>query len=135
MALSEIDEVLDLMHAWDHAWPIIELFGPTIQGEGAMAGVPTMFLRFGGCGYRCNWCDTMYAVDPHQVRENRTMMTCENIVAQINATEQATKWMTFSGGDPCMQPHVGNLIRAIKVLTPCKKIAVEIGRASCRERV
>ena len=44
--------------------PVIEVFGPTIQGEGAEAGLPTHFVRFGGCDYRCSWCDTMYAVDP-----------------------------------------------------------------------
>jgi 7-carboxy-7-deazaguanine synthase len=30
-------------------FPVIEIFGPTIQGEGALAGLPTMFVRFGGC--------------------------------------------------------------------------------------
>ena len=44
--------------------PVVEIFGPTIQGEGAEAGVPTHFVRVGGCDYRCIWCDTMYAVDP-----------------------------------------------------------------------
>lgn len=48
--------------------PVIEIFGPTVQGEGAEAGVPTHFLRLGGCDYRCAWCDTMYAVDPATVR-------------------------------------------------------------------
>jgi 7-carboxy-7-deazaguanine synthase len=29
--------------------PIIEIFGPVIQGEGAMIGKQTHFVRFGGC--------------------------------------------------------------------------------------
>jgi 7-carboxy-7-deazaguanine synthase len=34
-------------------YPVIEIFGPTIQGEGAEAGLATHFLRVGGCDYRC----------------------------------------------------------------------------------
>ena len=40
-----------------------EIFGPTIQGEGALIGQPTIFVRTGGCDYRCSWCDTLHAVD------------------------------------------------------------------------
>src|SRR5215831_3988340 len=35
-----------------------EIFGPTIQGEGALAGAVSMFVRLGGCDYRCAWCPT-----------------------------------------------------------------------------
>ena len=41
---------------------ISEIFGPTVQGEGALIGRPTVFVRTGGCDYRCSWCDTRYAV-------------------------------------------------------------------------
>ncbi len=37
-------------------FPVIEIFGPTLQGEGTMIGYPTMFVRLGGCDFRCNWC-------------------------------------------------------------------------------
>ena len=42
---------------------IAEIFGPTIQGEGALIGVPTVFVRAGGCDYRCRWCDSLHAVE------------------------------------------------------------------------
>ena len=42
---------------------ISEIFGPTIQGEGVLIGQPTVFVRIGGCDYRCSWCDTLHAVD------------------------------------------------------------------------
>ena len=42
---------------------VSEIFGPTIQGEGALIGQPTIFVRTGGCDYRCSWCGTMHAVD------------------------------------------------------------------------
>lgn len=35
---------------------ISEIFGPTIQGEGALIGRPTVFVRTGGCDFRCRWC-------------------------------------------------------------------------------
>ena len=50
-------------------FPVVEVFGPTIQGEGELAGVPTAFVRFGGCDYRCTWCDSLHAVLPEDVRE------------------------------------------------------------------
>lgn len=35
-----------------------EIFGPTIQGEGDTIGTPTIFIRLGGCDYRCVWAVT-----------------------------------------------------------------------------
>ena len=43
---------------------VSEIFGPTIQGEGVLIGLPTVFVRTGGCDYRCSWCDSLHAVDP-----------------------------------------------------------------------
>ena len=43
--------------------PIV-IIGPTIQGEGALAGRPTIFVRTGGCDFRCTWRDSLHAVDP-----------------------------------------------------------------------
>ena len=33
---------------------VSEIFGPTIQGEGVLIGLPTVFVRTGGCDYRCS---------------------------------------------------------------------------------
>ncbi len=89
--------------AKEKRFPIVEIFGPTIQGEGLMCGQVTHFIRFGGCGYRCSWCDSMYAVDPAQVKKNSRMMTEAEIFAQIEALGVNTPWITLSGGDPCLQ--------------------------------
>ncbi|MGD0078069.1 MAG: hypothetical protein ABSB91_05500 [Sedimentisphaerales bacterium] len=36
----------------------------SIQGEGLLTGIPSVFIRLAGCPLRCRWCDTQYAQDP-----------------------------------------------------------------------
>ena len=69
-------------------FPVIEIFGPTIQGEGAEAGLPTHFVRFGGCDYRCSWCDTMYAVDPAVVRATPSALSVDEIVERLDGARR-----------------------------------------------
>ncbi len=90
-------------------FPVIELFGPTIQGEGLMTGTVTHFLRTGGCGLRCSWCDSMYAVEPKEIKANRRMMSMQEILGDIQNRPFAP-YVTFTGGDPCLQKHLGDLI-------------------------
>ena len=33
----------------------------SIQGEGELTGIPSVFIRTSGCNLRCRWCDTKYA--------------------------------------------------------------------------
>ncbi len=87
--------------------PVVEIFGPTIQGEGAMIGVRTSFIRFGLCDYKCTMCDSMHAVDPLQVKKNATWMTpieMMNGLYDIHFKDdvQTCDWVTFSGGNPCI---------------------------------
>lgn len=90
----------------ERRFPVIECFGPTVQGEGALAGAPTLFVRFGGCDYRCGWCDSMYAVDPAEVRENAEKLTVYEIgdrLISLTAHEWAGGlWVTLSGGNPAL---------------------------------
>lgn len=82
--------------------PVIEVFGPTIQGEGAEAGLPVHFVRLGGCDFRCSWCDTMYAVEPAQVRENAHRLTAVEIIERLAQLEGAPGWVVLSGGNPAL---------------------------------
>ncbi len=83
---------------------ISEIFGPTIQGEGALIGMPTVFVRTGGCDFRCSWCDTRYAVDP-AFRADWQPMDAEAILAEINRLSGGEPILvTLSGGNPALQP-------------------------------
>lgn len=94
-------------------YPVVEVFGPVIQGEGAMIGRQTHFVRFGGCDYRCSWCDSPYAVLPEQVRANSTMMGDGAIVDRLHDLGTATPWVTFSGGNPALL-HLEFLVDAVR---------------------
>lgn len=82
---------------------IAEIFGPTIQGEGALIGQPTVFVRTGGCDYRCSWCDTPYAVDSEFRKEWKPMSAAE-IFAEIEKLSGGKPLMvSLSGGNPAIQ--------------------------------
>src|SRR5689334_14548897 len=83
---------------------ISEIFGPTIQGEGALIGKPTVFVRTGSCDYRCSWCDTLYAVLPEYKSDWRSMTT-EEIFAEVQCLSgHKPILVTLSGGNPAIQP-------------------------------
>lgn len=82
---------------------ISEIFGPTLQGEGNMIGVQTVFVRSGGCDFRCSWCDTMYAVDP-KYKSTWRKMTSQAVFETIQTLSSSTPlWVTLSGGNPALQ--------------------------------
>lgn len=81
---------------------ISEIFGVVIQGEGPLIGVPTVFVRAGGCDYRCEWCDTLYAVLPEHRHEWQSMQTAEVLDAIRDKSRPCV--VTLSGGNPAAQP-------------------------------
>lgn len=90
---------------------ISEIFGPTIQGEGALIGQPTVFVRTGGCDYRCSWCDSLHAVDS-AYRATWAPMTAEDVLADVaRLSGDRPLMVTLSGGNPAIQP-LGPLITA-----------------------
>jgi 7-carboxy-7-deazaguanine synthase len=83
---------------------VSEIFGPTIQGEGPLIGRPTVFVRAGGCDYRCAWCDTLYAVLP-EYRDDWAPMTPDDIMARvIELAGGRPVLVSLSGGNPALQP-------------------------------
>lgn len=107
--------------------PVIEIFGPTIQGEGTVAGVQTIFIRFGLCDFKCTMCDSMHAVDPKLVKANATWMTNQEIF--IALTEFMMKnncshieTITLSGGNPAIH-DLTHLVESLNKIG--KRVQVE----------
>lgn len=83
---------------------IAEIFGPTIQGEGALIGEPSVFVRAGGCDYRCRWCDSLHAVDSAFRHEWAVMETGE-VWERVRALSGGVPLtISLSGGNPAIQP-------------------------------
>lgn len=67
----------------------------SVQGEGELVGVPSVFVRTSGCNLRCGWCDTKYA-SWHPGGEN---LTVDEIVARVLAFS-ASRHVVLTGGEP-----------------------------------
>ncbi|HZG87136.1 7-carboxy-7-deazaguanine synthase QueE [Paenibacillus sp.] len=91
-------------------FPVLEIFGPTVQGEGMVIGQKTMFVRTAGCDYSCAWCDSAFTWDGSGKREIR-MMEAADIVGELFRTGGDTfSHVTLSGGNPALLPRLGGLI-------------------------
>ena len=86
-----------------------EIFGPTIQGEGVLIGISTVFVRSGGCDCSCSWCDSLHAVDPEYRTNWATITTSEvwNRITELSGSRAVT--ISPSSGNPAIQPF-GQLI-------------------------
>ena len=73
-------------------YPIVEIFH-SVQGEAFHAGIPHVFIRFGNCNLRCEWCDTDFLTFNE--------MELEDIVNQV--LQYNCKRVIFTGGEPCLQ--------------------------------
>ena len=82
---------------------ISEIFGPTIQGEGSLIGKPTVFVRTAGCDFRCDWCDTLHAVDK-SYRSEWLELSAQEVLDKVEAlTGGKPILITLSGGNPATQ--------------------------------
>ncbi len=86
---------------------IAEIFH-SIQGEGLLAGVPSIFIRTSGCNLRCHWCDTPYASWKPEGPE----MSIEEILKKIS--EWNCNHIVLTGGEPMIAPDLPELATALK---------------------
>jgi 7-carboxy-7-deazaguanine synthase len=86
---------------------IAEIFH-SIQGEGLLTGVPSIFIRTSGCNLRCHWCDTPYASWKPEGPE----MSIEEILKKIS--EWNCNHIVLTGGEPMIAPDLPELANALK---------------------
>src|SRR5438309_1907432 len=86
---------------------ISELFY-SIQGEGELTGVPSVFVRTSGCNLRCNWCDTMYA----SWEPRGTEMSVNQIVAEVG--NHHAQHCVLTGGEPMIAKGIYELAQTLR---------------------
>ena len=86
---------------------ISELFF-SIQGEGELTGLPSVFVRTSGCNLRCRWCDTKYASWKPE-GENVTINDLLDKVCSYPA-----RHVVISGGEPMIAKGIEEFTHLLK---------------------
>jgi 7-carboxy-7-deazaguanine synthase len=87
---------------------IAEVFH-SLQGEGELTGVPSVFIRTSGCNLRCAWCDTPYA----SWEPEGKLRALPDLVAEVDA-HPATRHVVLTGGEPMIAKDVRPLAAALR---------------------
>ncbi len=86
---------------------ISEIFH-SLQGEGRLTGVPSVFIRTSGCNLRCAWCDTPYASWTPEGRE----MSPQEILDTISTFP--SRHVVLTGGEPMIARGVTDLLALLE---------------------
>jgi 7-carboxy-7-deazaguanine synthase len=89
----------------------------SIQGEGILAGVPSVFIRMAGCNLRCRWCDSKYASwDPEG-----SELSIDEILGET--ATYPTRFWVVTGGEPMLAKGVHDL--AERLIEGGKHVTIE----------
>jgi 7-carboxy-7-deazaguanine synthase len=80
----------------------------SIQGEGELTGIPSVFVRTSGCNLRCNWCDTMYASWDPEGED----MPLDEILRKVDSFP--AQHCVLTGGEPMVAKGIHELAAALR---------------------
>lgn len=86
---------------------IAEIFY-SLQGEGILAGLPSVFVRTSGCNLRCAWCDTSYTSWKPEGGERNI----EEILAEVE--KYPCRNVVLTGGEPLLARGIEELTGRLK---------------------
>ncbi len=89
----------------------------SLQGEGFLAGMPSVFIRLAGCPLRCRWCDTKYAWSEDAGQERGI----DEIVEAV--CEWPCSFVVITGGEPMVNFEIRQLAQELKAAE--KHITIE----------
>jgi 7-carboxy-7-deazaguanine synthase len=78
----------------------------SLQGEGKLTGLPTIFIRTSQCNLRCSFCDTAYSY------EKGTEMDIETILQEIK--KYHCSQVCITGGEPLLQQETIELLQHLQ---------------------
>ncbi len=87
---------------------IAEIFY-SIQGEGSLVGVPSVFVRSSGCNLRCVWCDTPYT----SWRPEGADLSLDSILERVDAYKPA-RHVVLTGGEPMIARQAVELTERLR---------------------
>lgn len=76
----------------------------SVQGEGGLVGVPSIFIRTTGCNLRCSWCDTPYT-SWNPVGDELSL----DEILERAAAYPAARHVVLTGGEPMLAPGMPEL--------------------------
>ncbi len=81
----------------------------SVQGEGILTGVPSVFVRTSGCNLRCSWCDTPYTSWTPEGEE----MAVDAIIDRVRSFP-AARHVVITGGEPMIAKGIAELSEGLK---------------------
>ncbi len=81
----------------------------SVQGEGKLTGVPSVFIRTSGCNLRCQWCDTPYASWNPEGEE----MSIGDILKEVDS--YPTRYCVVTGGEPMIAKGMPEFLQALRL--------------------
>jgi 7-carboxy-7-deazaguanine synthase len=86
---------------------IAEIFY-SLQGEGRLLGMPSVFIRTSGCNLRCVWCDTPYT----SWRPEGRGWNVKTILREVH--KYPAHHVVVTGGEPLLAPEIEELAKELK---------------------